>query len=55
MIEPDQLAELGGLTAEQCDEIVAYADVESVREEKEAEVKKSMPGRRRLAERGSCG
>ncbi len=33
VIEPDQLAELGGLTEEQCDEIVAYADEESLRAE----------------------
>ncbi|MFQ5733799.1 MAG: transcription termination factor NusA [Planctomycetaceae bacterium] len=35
VIEPDQLAELGGLTAEQCDVIVEYADRESARIEKE--------------------
>ena len=35
VIEPDQLAELGGLTAEECDEIVAYADTESIRVERE--------------------
>jgi len=35
VIEPDQLAELGGLTAEQCDGIVAYADKESLRIEEE--------------------
>ena len=35
VIEPNQLAELGGLTTEQCDAIVAYADVESLRIEKE--------------------
>lgn len=35
VIEPDQLAELGGLTTEQCDTIVAYADVESLRVEEE--------------------
>jgi transcription termination/antitermination protein NusA len=50
VIEPDQLAELGGLTAEQCDEIVAYADVESEREEREAEVKKEQARQARLAE-----
>ncbi len=36
IIEPDQLAELGGLTAEQCDIIVEYADRESERLEREA-------------------
>jgi transcription termination/antitermination protein NusA len=35
VIEPDQLAELGGLTEEQCDIIVAYADRESARIEEE--------------------
>jgi N utilization substance protein A len=35
VIEPDQLAELGGLTSEQCDTIIAYADVESLKEEEE--------------------
>ncbi len=35
VIEPDQLAELGGLTEEQCDEIVAYADEEAARVEEE--------------------
>jgi N utilization substance protein A len=35
VIEPDQLAELGGLTTEQCDTIVAYADVESLKQEEE--------------------
>ena len=35
VIEPDQLAELGGLTSEQCDEIVEYADEQSARIEQE--------------------
>ncbi len=35
VIEPDQLAELGGLTTEQCDEIVAYADVAAVKAEED--------------------
>jgi N utilization substance protein A len=35
VIEPDQLAELGGLTPEQCEEIVAYADAEAARVEEE--------------------
>jgi N utilization substance protein A len=35
VIEPDQLAELGGLTPEQCEAIVAYADTESARLEEE--------------------
>lgn len=49
VIEPDQLAELGSLTEEQCDEIIAYADVESEREEREAEVKKEQARMARLA------
>jgi N utilization substance protein A len=40
VIEPDQLQELSGLTPEECDEIVAYADVESEREEREAAQRK---------------
>ncbi len=35
VIEPDQLAELGGLTDEQCDQIVEYADVAAVKQEEE--------------------
>ena len=49
VIEPDQLQELGGLTAEQCDEIVAHADVESLREEEEAERKKAEARAARIA------
>jgi N utilization substance protein A len=45
VIEPDQLAELGGLTPEECDTIVAYADVESERIEKE-EIKARAEARR---------
>ena len=40
VIEPDQLAELGGLTAEQCDVIVAYAERESVRLEAEQRLRR---------------
>ncbi len=35
VIEPDQLQEMGSLTPEQCEEIVAFADVESVKQEEE--------------------
>jgi len=44
VIEPDQLAELGGLTSEECDAIVAYADTESdrIEEEKRRAYLKSM-------------
>ncbi len=40
VIEPDQLAELGGLTAEQCDVIVAYAERESERLEAEQRLRR---------------
>lgn len=33
VIEPDELAELGGLTAEQCEAIIDVADIEAAREE----------------------
>ena len=35
VIEPDQLAELGGLTPEQCETIIAHADTEAARVEEE--------------------
>jgi N utilization substance protein A len=35
VIEPDQLAELGGLTPEQCDEIIEYADEMALRAEEQ--------------------
>jgi transcription termination/antitermination protein NusA len=35
VIEPDQLAELGGLSPEQCEEIIAVADAEAARVEEE--------------------
>ncbi len=41
IIEPDQLAELGGLTEEQCDVIVEYADRESERLEREAQKRRA--------------
>jgi transcription termination/antitermination protein NusA len=40
VIEPDQLAELGGLTAEQCDVIVAFAERESERLEAEQRLRR---------------
>ena len=49
VIEPDQLAELGGLTAEQCDTIVEFADRES--ERIEAEEKKAYEEARELRKR----
>ncbi len=50
VIEPDQLAELGGLTAGQCDEIIEYADVESLRLEEEE--KRERAERKRLEAAG---
>jgi N utilization substance protein A len=49
IIEPDQLAELGGLTPEQCDVIVAYADEESSRLEKQGQLDKLKKDHRRGA------
>ena len=51
VIEPDELAELGGLTAEQCDTIVAYADVEAEKAEKAEEKRKSEEAQLRAIER----
>ncbi len=42
IIEPDQLAELGGLTEEQCDTIVAFAETESERLEQEQALRKKL-------------
>jgi N utilization substance protein A len=42
VIEPDELAEMGSLTAEQCDEIVAYAERESERLEGEQRQRRAM-------------
>ena len=50
VIEPDQLAELGGLTAEQCDAIVEFADVESLRIEKEEKETSRLERERRRLE-----
>ncbi|MBM80835.1 MAG: transcription termination factor NusA [Planctomycetaceae bacterium] len=45
VIEPDQLAELGGLSAEECEVIVDYADEASERQEaEEAEAKAQAKG-----------
>lgn len=41
VIEPDQLAELGGLSEADCDAIIAYADEESLKQEQEEERQKS--------------
>ena len=42
VIEPDQLAEMGGLTAEQCDIIVAHAEQESERLEREEKIRRAQ-------------
>ncbi|MBA3314039.1 MAG: transcription termination factor NusA [Planctomycetota bacterium] len=47
VIEPDQLAELGGLTPEQCDEIVAYADEMALKAEEQDRADRE---RRRVAD-----
>jgi N utilization substance protein A len=51
VIEPDQLLEISGLTAEQCEEIVGFADVESEREEHEADKRRALEQAARRAER----
>ncbi|MBX3444208.1 MAG: transcription termination factor NusA [Planctomyces sp.] len=50
VIEPDQLQELSGLTEEQCDEIVEYADKESLREEQEEDRRKAIEKAAKAAE-----
>jgi len=51
VIEPDELAELGGLTAEQCDEIVNHADQVAERLEAEEEIRRAELSRQRALER----
>jgi N utilization substance protein A len=51
VIEPDELAELGGLTTEQCDTIVDFADVEAEKAEKAEEKRKSEEAKLRAIER----
>ena len=51
VIEPDELAELGGLTAEQCDAIVDFADIEAEKAEKAEEKRKSEEAQLRAIER----
>ncbi len=53
VIEPDQLAELGGLTAEQCDEIVAYAEKESERLEAEERQRRAAEREQQHAQNGA--
>ncbi|MCA9071606.1 MAG: transcription termination factor NusA [Planctomycetaceae bacterium] len=52
VIEPDQLAELGGLTEEQCEAIIDVADVEAAREEEreKAQARENARLRREQAE-----
>jgi N utilization substance protein A len=47
VIEPDHLMELGGLTPEQADEIIAYADDESARLEQVSQAEKQKKEERR--------
>lgn len=51
VIEPDELAELGGLTAEQCDTIVDFADTEAERLEAAEEERKAEEAKLRAIER----
>jgi transcription termination/antitermination protein NusA len=51
VIEPDDLAELGGLTAEQCEIIVDYADTEAEKLEAEEEIRKAEQSKLRQIER----
>lgn len=50
VIEPDQLAELGGLTPEQCDAIIEFADEESLRQEQDE--KRAREEQRRMEAAG---
>lgn len=51
VIEPDELAELGGLTDEQCNTIVEFADVEAEKAEEEEAKRKSEEAQLRAIER----
>lgn len=50
VIEPDQLMEMSGLTEEQCDEIVEFADEQAEREEREQEERRKQDRERRQME-----
>ena len=50
VIEPDQFQELSGLTDEQCEEIIEFADKESLREEEEEDRRKSLEKAAKQAE-----
>jgi N utilization substance protein A len=47
VIEPDQLAELGGLTPEQCEAIIEVADIEAAREEERERIQQRENARLR--------
>ena len=49
VIEPDQLAELGGLTAEQCEAIVEFADEAAERQEQEEAARRAVQRAERIA------
>jgi len=50
VIEPDQFQELSGLTDEQCEEVIEFADHESLREEEEEDRRKSLEKAAKQAE-----
>jgi N utilization substance protein A len=50
VIEPDQFQELSGLTDEQCEEVIEFADKESLREEEEEDRRKSLEKAAKQAE-----
>lgn len=52
VIEPDQLVEMSGLSAEECDRIVEYADVESARLEVEERI--AAEHRKQNADQGNA-
>jgi hypothetical protein len=59
VIEPDQLGEISGLTPEDCDRIIEYADVESLKAEERdraaAEQRKQSGGYRDSREQSGSG
>jgi transcription termination/antitermination protein NusA len=50
VIEPDQFQELSGLTDEQCQEVIEFADRESLREEQEEDRRKALDKAAKQAE-----
>ncbi len=53
VIEPDQLAELGGLSPEACERIIAFADTESLRIEKEERIARDEQRRQDAIDRAA--